>query len=93
MAHLILHGIPEINKQMMLDTQNLVHKTYLAKEDFNTSDYLSTAIELRGECEPFQFTLDPPAIFVPGPIYMQSTNRKAFRVNKKKSSIINFNFY
>ncbi len=36
--------------------------------------------ELRGECEPFQFTLDPPAIFVPGSTYMHSTTRKSFRV-------------
>jgi len=41
---------------------------------------LATVIELRGECEPFQFTLDPPAIFVPGSTYMHSTTRKAFRV-------------
>lgn len=80
MAHLILHGIPEINKQLMLDTTNEIHKSTLTKEDVSTSDYVSKVLELRGECEPFQFTLDPPAIFVPGSTYMQTTTRKAFRV-------------
>ena len=42
--------------------------------------YLANVVELRGECEPFQFTLDPPAIFVPGATYMHSTTRKSFRV-------------
>jgi hypothetical protein len=48
-------------------------------------------IELRGECEPFQFTLDPPAIFMPGSNYMHSTCRKAFRVNKKQFYLIIYN--
>ena len=84
-AHLLLHGLPEINKQMLLDASDTIHKTHLNKEDISTSDFLATAIELRGECEAFQFTLDPPAIFVPGPIYMQSTTRKAFRVYFNKN--------
>ena len=100
-THLVLHGIPEINKQLMLD--NVAGKSLLTKEDTNTTDFVgmlyflrlitflklklkfilsnqATVLELRGECEPFQFTLDPPAIFVPGSTYMHSTTRKAFRV-------------
>lgn len=68
---------------MLLDTTHSIHKPYLTKEDLNTSDYLATAIELRGKCEPFQFTLDPSAIYVLGPVYMKSTSRKAFRVSLK----------
>ena len=79
-AHLILNGIPEINTQMLLDTNDSIHKASLAKEDTNTVDFVATVVELRGNCEPFEFTLDPPAIYVPGQIYMHSTTRKAFRV-------------
>ncbi|CAF0775579.1 unnamed protein product [Brachionus calyciflorus] len=91
-AHLILHCIPEINKQMILDSTNSLHKTFLTKEDISTSDFLSSVIELRGECEPFQFTLDPPAIFVPGPVFIQSTIRKAFRLINMSICPINFNW-
>lgn len=59
----------------------LIFKKYFFKSfTQNINFYLATVIELRGECEPFQFTLDPPAIFVPGSTYMHSTTRKAFRV-------------
>lgn len=41
---------------------------------------LAMAIEMRGECVPYQFALDPPAIFIQGEIYMQTSARKSFRV-------------
>ena len=37
-THLVLHGIPEINKQLMLD--NVARKTQLTKEDTNTTDFI-----------------------------------------------------
>jgi hypothetical protein len=37
-THLVLHGIPEINKQLMLD--NVAGKTQLTKEDTNTTDFI-----------------------------------------------------
>ena len=39
MAHLILHNIPEINKQLMIEPGG-IHKTTLSKEDANTCDFV-----------------------------------------------------
>jgi hypothetical protein len=40
--HLVLHGIPEINKQIMLGAQT--GKNSLAKEDTVTSDFIGKLI-------------------------------------------------
>jgi len=80
-AHFVMHGIPEINKQILFSKNDEIHKNTLSKEDMSITDMIGVVVELKGECEPFQFTLDPPAIFVPGSTYMHSTARKAFRVN------------
>jgi hypothetical protein len=80
-VHLILHGIPEINKQMLNDHSNQLHKASLAKDDTITSDHIALQIELQGRCEPYQYTLDPPAIYFPSNFYQHSTFRKGFRVN------------
>ena len=85
-VHMVLHGIPEINKQMLNDNSNQLHKTSLAKEDTITSDHIALQIELQGRCEPYQYTLDPPAIYFPSKFYQHSTFRKGFRV------IFNFDF-
>jgi hypothetical protein len=79
-AHFTMHGIPEINKQLILNRNDEIHKVALTKEDMTITDFIGVVVELKGECEPFQFTLDPPAIFVPGATYMHTTARKAFRV-------------
>lgn len=47
---------------------------------------LALQIELKGKCEPFQFTLDPPAILMPCQFYQNSTFRKGFRVIVPKFS-------
>lgn len=80
-AHFVMHGIPEINKQLIVNKSEDLHKAALTKEDMTITDMVGVVVELKGDCEPFQFTLDPPAIFVPGATYMHSTARKAFRVS------------
>jgi hypothetical protein len=42
-AHLILHNIPEINKQLMIEPG--IHKTTLTKEDANTCDFVGMYFE------------------------------------------------
>ena len=39
-AHMVMHGIPEINKQLMLANANEIHKTSLSKEDMLTTDFV-----------------------------------------------------
>lgn len=93
-AHLILHSIPEINRQLMINKENPdeFRKTYLIKDDIATSDFVSTVMEFRGDCEPFQFTLDPPALYIPGANYLRSTIRKAFRLINMSISPITFSW-
>lgn len=93
-AHFVLHGIPDINKQLMIGAAHNQdnRKSALSKEDMSISDFVSTVVELKGECEPFQFTLDPPAIYTPGATYMHTTIRKAFRLINMSICPINFNW-
>ena len=91
-AHFVLHGIPDINKQIMIKSDKDLSRTSLTKEDMTISDFVSTVIELKGECEPFKFTLDPPAIYTPGSTYMHTTTRKAFRLINMSICPINFNW-
>ena len=42
-THLVLHGVPEINKQLMLD--NVVGKQLLTKEDTNTTDFVGRQLK------------------------------------------------
>ena len=44
MVHLVLHGIPEINKQMLNDNENQIHKITLIKEDTITSEHIGSYI-------------------------------------------------
>ena len=67
-------------------------KSALSKEAMAIGDFVSTVVELKGECEPFQFTLDPPAIYMPGATYMHTTVRKAFRLINMSICPINFNW-
>ena len=39
-AHMVLHGIPEINKQLMLNDKEKVCKTSLTKEDMTITDFV-----------------------------------------------------
>ncbi len=38
MAHLVLHGLPEITKQMMNDKTDQLHKSTLNKDDTHVAD-------------------------------------------------------
>ena len=76
----------------MIKSDKDLSRTSLTKEDMTISDFVSTVIELKGECEPFKFTLDPPAIYTPGSTYMHTTTRKAFRLINMSICPINFNW-
>jgi len=67
-------------------------KSSLTKDDMTVSDFVATVVELKGDCEPFQFTLDPPAVFLPGATAMHTTQRKAFRLINMSICPINFNW-
>jgi len=67
-------------------------KSSLTKDDMTVGDFVATVVELKGDCEPFQFTLDPPAVFLPGATAMHTTQRKAFRLINMSICPINFNW-
>ncbi len=54
----------------------------------NFINLIALQIELRGKCEQYQYTLDPPAINFPSKFYQHSTFRKGFRV----ITLYNINF-
>lgn len=39
-AHFVMHGIPEINKQLVLNKGDEIHKTVLSKDDMTIADLI-----------------------------------------------------
>ena len=39
-AQFLMHGIPEINKQMIINNREEIHKSSLTKEDMTTTDFV-----------------------------------------------------